>query len=717
MAPPPTGEAPATLLRDGLAHHRAGRTADAEAHYRQVLAQRPDDPDALHLMGVLSMQGGRAGEALGWLERAARLRPKRADIQSHLGMAYRSLGRFDDAIEAHGRAIAADPTYGEAVYNLANAYRDAGRPAEAEATYRRAIDLDPKSVEARLNLGALLWESGRAAEAAARFEEVLKLDPDNADAHNNLGGVLKDRNLLDEAAACFERALAIRPDFPDALQNLGNVRRNQGRLDDARAAYGRALAIRPDDLVARWSSLLSLPNLYDSEDQIDDLRDGWAAGLDELCDTIRLDTPARVAEAKRALLSQTNFNLHYQGRNDRDLQARYGALLHRIAAAAYPAHAEPRPARPDGRARRRIGFVSNSFYRHTVCHLFGSWIGALDRDAFEVHVFHGAAVSDAETARLKAGADRFHTGFRGGDGLLDAIARAELDVVVYPDIGMAPMVQLPAALRLAPLQCASWGHPVTTGLPTIDVYLSSVLMEPADGDRHYTERLQRLSNLSIAYPRPVEAEAAAARVDGEAAGDRPLYVCMQSLFKLLPGFDPLIARIAREVGSCRFLFFEHASPPVTAQFKRRLARAFAAQGLAWEDFCAFRPVTSREDYFAFNRRADVLLDSLWWSGGKTSLDAFACDRPVVTRPGPMMRGRHTLAMYERMGISDPVARDADDYVAIAVGLGRDPARRREIGAQIAAAKHLLFDDPLPLRELGEFFKSDSCCAVTDRKAK
>jgi protein O-GlcNAc transferase len=696
---PPGGATTRGALTEALALQRAGRFAEAERLYLRILDGKPDDVDALHLLGVIHLQRRQFKDAGSRLARAAELAPRRADVLNHLGMAHKGGGDLAEAMACYRLAAEADPSYAEATYNLANVLNELDRLDEAETTYRSAITLQPTS-QAYNNLGTLLWRRGHWAEALASLEKAVALEPRNADAQNNLGAVLKDRSRFDEAILCFERALALRPDFSDALHNLGNARRNMGDLDEAHAAYDRALAVRSDDLVARWSRLLSLPNLYDSEDEIEEWRSRWAAGLTELVETIRLDTPLRIAEAKRAILSQTNFNLHYQGHDDTELQRIYGALIHRIAAASAPDLVERPTAKPVG-TTLRIGFVSTSFYRHTVGHLFGGWITGLDRGAFEVHIFHAGTNDDDLTKKLRQSADGFHQGFRGGDGLVAALRNASLDALIYPDIGMAPILQLPAALRLAPLQAVSWGHPVTSGLPTMDAFLTSDLMEPQDGDDHYSEQLVRLPNLSIRFAFPHAVKNMVLPVPG-VSSRHPRYLCAQSLFKLLPHYDRLFARIARETGPCRMIFIRHPAAAVNDRFYARLKRAFRAEGLDADDFCEIHPRVDAAGFFMLNAGADVVLDSLFWSGGKTSLDAFACDRPVVTLAGPMMRGRHTAAMLTLMGVGDLIARDEDDYARIAVRLGRDHSWRREISEKIAANKYHLFDDREPVRALERF---------------
>ena len=167
--------------------------------------------------------------------------------------------------------------------------------------------------------------------------------------------------------------------------------------------------------------------------------------------------------------------------------------------------AKPVPPRP-ARRKLRIGFMSRHFHAHTVYYLFEGWMAELDRSAFEVHAFN-IGPHDGVTDQLAGKVDAFHGKPLPDADLLQLVRDQVLDVLVFPDIGMDPRTFLPAALRLAPVQCASWGHPVTSGLPTIDYFLSSDLMEPEDGESHYSEKLVRLPNLSICFRFPEAAKA------------------------------------------------------------------------------------------------------------------------------------------------------------------------------------------------------------------
>ena len=264
-------------IRLAVDHHQAGRLSEAGEIYRQVLDADPDHADALHLLGVVSLQGGRHGEAADLIRRAIAARPDRATYHSNLGVArhgmgdpegavesYRAaldlepgdaevnnnlgnalqeLGRHDEAIAIYRQAIDSDPSFARPHNNLGGAYRARGRLDDAIASYRRAVALDPRYGEALSNLGNALTESGRLDDAIDALDRSLTIDPRAPATLNNLGNAHHRRGALDDAAAAFQGALAVDPGYSDALNNLGSVRKDQGRLDQALTAYGESLRL------------------------------------------------------------------------------------------------------------------------------------------------------------------------------------------------------------------------------------------------------------------------------------------------------------------------------------------------------------------------------------------------------------------------------------------------------------------------------------------
>jgi len=733
---PPLSPDLQNLLDQALAHHQAGRLGEAEPLYRHIVMAQPDAVQALNLLGVLCQQTERMEEAATLLDRAAALEPGNPGLLTNLGEAKRALGRHGEAVAHYQAALAADAGFADAHFNLGlallaiedaagaarhlaeaarltpaatdiwlplgNARRAAGDLTGAADAYARAADAAPADAAPRVNLGGVLKALGRIDDAIDTYRDAIAIDGGVAEAHANLGIVLEDRLLLDEAEAAFRRALELDPDDPRLLTYLAGAVHQQGRAQEARDLYQRALDLKPQHFAARWGRTMALPIVYDSEDEVDAARAQWSDDVKDLDDALRLDTPTLVDEAFEAVLAGTNFLLHYQGRNDADLQRRYGDLVSRIVKARFPGHAAEIPARPaPSGGRLRVGLVSSYLYTHSIAKTHGAWITGLDADRFERFAFHLGSRSDAMTDRLAQGVDHFHhlPGF--GEDTVAAIAGAELDALIYADIGMDPVDQVLAALRLAPLQINGLGHPAPSGLDAVDVALSSDLMEPDDGQDHYTERLVRLPNLAACYELArIEAEF----TDPESRPDDapPRFLCSQSLYKLLPGFDDLYPRIAKRVGPSEFWFIAHHADHVTDIFRQRLKRAFAAEGLDADDYCTIHERLDQKGFMALNRRADVLLDSCMWSGNNSSLEGIACGLPVVTWPGPLFRSRHTLGHLRMMGIEETVAEGLDDYVDIAARLGKDAAWRAEIVQKFAANRHRLYDDDAPIRAIEDF---------------
>src|SRR5471032_766497 len=206
----------AEQLAQAMAWHREGRSQQAAAAYRAILAGAPDHFDALHLLGVCALQDGDAQTAHDLIVRALALKPDDATALMHLASAQQRLAQLDSALRS----------------------------------YRRALALAPDDAMAINNCGNLLREMQRHTEALAMFERALRLDPDYAEAYNNLGGTLVDLHRHEEALLCFERALKLAPDYLDAHYNSGNALQFLQRTDAALRSYERALAIDPDDIEA-----------------------------------------------------------------------------------------------------------------------------------------------------------------------------------------------------------------------------------------------------------------------------------------------------------------------------------------------------------------------------------------------------------------------------------------------------------------------------------
>ncbi|MBE9115970.1 glycosyl transferase family 1 [Lusitaniella coriacea LEGE 07157] len=474
---------------------------------------------------------------------------------------------------------------------------------------------------------------------------------------------------------------------------------NNGLVEDAIAIVNNASQNLPQDYTFTLLKNLILPAIYQNPADIEPNRQRFIKGLEALIQETSFATPEERSNALAGICRLTNFYLAYQAQNDVELQCKYGNLVHRIVTANYPQWREPLSMPALTKAGKiRIGYVSAYLHSYSGTLWLTGWLKQHNREQFEVYCYYTSDTPDPVTQQFREYSDVFHHIPHNLAATCEQIRRDRLHILIFPEIGMDAPTFATAGLRLAPIQCTAWGHPVTTGLPTIDYFLSSELMEPKNAQEHYSEKLILLPNIGVAYPQPTLPPLIKSRAELNLPEDAILYLCCQAPFKYLPQYDYILAEIALRVPQAQFIFLRGEI------LKPRLDRAFATVGLNYQDYCLFLTIPERLDYLLVNLHCDVYLDTLTWSGGNTSLEAIACYRPIVTSPGEFMRGRHTDSFLKMIGVTETIARDEAEYIEIAVKLGRDRAWREEIETKMKERRDRLFDDPLCVRGLEEFYQ-------------
>ena len=725
------------VFAQALTFHTQGRLVEAESLYSQVLAHRPDHFDALQMLSVVKLAKGQPAEALRLISEAMRLRKPSPQVLVNYGMILHALNRIDEALASFDAALKQKSRFAEAHNNRGAALADLGRNEEALECFRKAIDLKDDYADAHYNRGSSLRVLGRYDEALESLERALTLQPNHVKALNNRGAVMEALNRLPEALANYDQALAIAPDFTEPRNNRGRVLIGLDRAEDAienftsalqvnprnaeawyqrarclleisrdqeaSADLAQALQLDPGHAEARFAACFSqLPVIYRDAQEIPQRRVAYEMKLREL--SADVERGALKGDLIKALGARHPFLLAYQGNNDRALQQIYGAMIGRVVARQFPpAELAPPPAAGEP---IRLGIVSSFFYRHSNWKIpIKGWVSQLDRQRFHVTGYHLGAIRDEQTEAAAKLCDRFIHRTLDTDGWRREILAGAPHALIYPGLLMDISSLQLAAQRLAPVQCNSWGHPETSGLPTLDYFLSSDLMEPPEAQDYYTEQLVRLPNLSIYYE-PVETEPVdVTRGEIGLRHGATVFWSAQSLFKYLPQYDEIFARIARAVGDCQFVFLRHfGAPAITASVRERLERAFAAGGLRADYHCVFLNRLSQSKFVAAAGLSDVFLDSIGWSGCNSALECLPQALPIVTFEGTTMRGRHSAAILRMIGVEETIATTVDDYVAIATRLGKDTQFRRAISSRMAENRHKIYRDRAPVTALEDFLE-------------
>jgi predicted O-linked N-acetylglucosamine transferase (SPINDLY family) len=213
-------------------HHQAGRLAEAESIYQQILAVAPQHAEALNFLGVIASQTGRHELAVALMRQSIALAPHSAVFLDNLGTALREIGQLEEAIACSRRALALDPNEPASHHNLANALQDQGHFSEAIASYRRALALAPLYTAAHLGLGQALLDLGLVREAEAAYRRVLELEPGSAEIHSSLVALLQYRDDIEPAASAAEHrrwdeihAQPLRPTLPPPTNDPAPERR------------------------------------------------------------------------------------------------------------------------------------------------------------------------------------------------------------------------------------------------------------------------------------------------------------------------------------------------------------------------------------------------------------------------------------------------------------------------------------------------------------
>lgn len=714
-----------------------GRPADAAVSYLEAIGLKPEFAEAHSSLGNAFKDLGRLDEAEASCLRAIALRPNYVDAHINVGNTLKAQGRLDDAEASYNRAIALQPSNAVAHNNLGNILRELGRLVESEAHHVQAIALKSDYAKAYGNLGNTLKELGKLDEAEVSFRKAITLKSDYAEAHNYLAVMYTELGRLSDAEDLLVRALALKNDYPEACNNLGNVLREQGRLNEAESRYKQALALK-SDFAAPHSNL---GTLFVEMGRQDEAREAFGSAFLHEPDcpafwfsahlhfsriqTSRADTERERKNFLRQLgglkhltfsrrkthlpLNTSMFYLAYH--NFDDTKAILEELQRTIRGhpslegVVYQSAKKASPERYEDRIK--IGICSNFLCDHTIGRLYSGLIQNISTEIFDVVLLIpcGTGHDDLrESIELSASKTlNLSSSPLTAAGQID---HAGLDVLFYPDIGMSPFTYQLALSRLAPVQVTSWGHPITTGLDTMDYFVSSKLLEPAQAQDNYSERLILLSRLPTIYEGPASSEISVSRQSLGLPEGHLLIGIPQSLFKFHPDFDVVLETIMVSLPDARIVLIEDKTEDQTIRLKQRWSEN-APHALSKSIFLAR---ISREKFLGLLDTVDLLLDPIYFGSGNTFYEAMMFGTPIVTYTGDMLSGRVVTGGYNQMQVVDPpVANSIAAYIELCVKLGSDLAALKRLKAELrVAAQNHLFGDEKIAEEFGVFF-----CAAVD----
>ncbi|MCS7034806.1 MAG: tetratricopeptide repeat protein [Phycisphaerae bacterium] len=625
-------------LAVAMAHHQAGRLAEAESLYRAVVQRQPRNPDALHFLGVLLHQTNRPQEALEPMARSLELSPSAPHFHANYAELLRTLGRFDDALHHARTAVRLGPTDPDAHHSLGMALRTRGDVDGALKAFATAIRLRPNHVAALDEYGLLLQKRGQLNEAIALFRRAAAAAPGRLTPLLNLGNALQLLGELDESIATFERVLEIDPANAGARNNIAQSLLEKGLHQEALVEYSRALELEPHGHVIGSNRIMAL-----------NYADG--VSIDELF-AAHVDWARRFAPTDAQPRGSTN-------------------------------------ARIDPSRRLRVGYLSPDFRFHSVTQFLLPLLRNHDPSAVEVFAYSDVSVPDAMTTQLQGLVHvwRDISPLRDSEAA-DLIRSDQIDVLV--DLaGHTSGNRLPMfASRPAPIQVTYLGWQNTTGLRSIDARLTDSVIDPiGQTDQYHTERLLRLDGaFAVFEPTPGFGEMT------PLPASKTGHLTFGSVAKVAKITDRMLrvwGRVLRAVPGSRLMLI--ATAVRTASVRDRLLQILCNSGVT-SDRIVLLPDMPYAEYMRLYSQIDLVLDTSPFNGHTTTCQGLWMGVPTLTLAGHRYASRMGLAVMTHLGLAaDFVAFSEEEFLAKAVALS---GRVEELAALRQGLRDRLLASPL-----------------------
>jgi predicted O-linked N-acetylglucosamine transferase (SPINDLY family) len=648
-------------LNRGNALLAMNRPAEAKEAYVTALRHQPEYAAADYNLGNACARLGEHEEALYAYRRALMLKPDFADAEVAAGALYEDLDRHEEAADSYRRALQIAPDYAAVHVSLGDVSLYLGRFEEAIGSYGRALEAGAEvftaSNKAQIHnkLGCTLLAIGRLPEATSSFRAAIEAAPGFPDAHINLGRALVQLNDEQAAIDCFQRAIGLDPANAVAHHLLGNSRMDRRQFHEALTCYRRTIEINPNDAYAHYSEGNALTMLSETDEAVASY-------------TRALEIKPDLADARSNLLFVHNYRAD---RDPEELLAEARNFGDVVAASAMRFRSWNNVPVPE--KVLRIGIVSGDFREHPVSYFLHSILEVLKNEyshKVEIYAYSNRVARDAMTDRIQALCRGWCVvATMSDEDLARQIHEERIDILVDLS-GHSGNNRLPMfAWKPAPLQVAWLGYFATTGVEAIDYLIADEWTLPPSEEVHFTERIWRLPETRLCYSPPGPA-LPVGLLPALANG----YVTFGSFNNLAKMNDPVVAlwsKVLTVVPGSR-LMLKSISLHEPSVRERTIAR-FGAHGIG-KDRLMLEGASPRNDYLAGYRRLDIALDSFPYTGGATTADGLWMGVPALTIAGKSFLARQGVGLLMNAGLSDWIAGDADEYVALAAKHAADLLR-------------------------------------------
>jgi protein O-GlcNAc transferase len=567
---------------------------------------------ALNVYGFLLIARGDFQDAVFHLQRAIVECSDISDYHCNLGTAYQGTREFRLAKDAFRAALSIDAKCAKALLSLGDLEFQFGELQNAICYFNQVLAIEPKNVDIHLRLSSV-HIAAESSDLALQFaNSAVEIAPSAPSTHFCKANVLAVSNQYEDAVNNYLNALALRPDYVDAKVNLGGALLNLGQYSRAKLLFNEALQLDPDNIDAASNSV-------------------YCASFD----------PAS-CRADYMLLARN-----------------YGRLASAKATPYTHAHAVPSPSRPI-----RVGLVSGDFCLHPVGFFLESILAIVDSDQLEFHAFSNRDRNDSLAIELRRKFASWTT-IKGMDDATAArtIYDSKLDLLIDLSGHTNHNRLCLFSWRPAPVQATWLGYWASTGVAEIDYVLTDRHTVTASMVDAFTENTWCLGDTRLCFTLPTAAYDLIPSDSPATIKKRITFGCYQPLRKLTDTVFETWGEIFKQLPQARLRL--QGSNFTNNETKASILSRLRQFGISEDRIFLFDGMR-RIDYLKSYEQVDIVLDSFPYPGGTTTCDALWMGVPTVTLAGTTMLSRQGAGMMLCAGLSDWVANDVEQYVAIAV---------------------------------------------------
>ena len=680
-------------LQQAAAALNAGRLDIAEAALANVLRAQPDNADAFNLAAYIYFQRRQYDTAVGYINKAISLNNKNGLYFFTASLIAKAQRKFDEMEQLLLKALQLKPAgYISQIYsNLGDCMHEKRNLTAAINYFSKAIEADTKNAKAYFYRAMATYDlDGLSNKVESDAQYAMTLAPNDIDMLCKMGALYSLKHEFEKGYPLLKKAVALRPDSEEALFSYATCLQERGNIDEATTVFQELLAKHPQSIRANIGNAFLFPTISQSYEQIDHWRSHF-----EQCMQDMIDRGFIVHEPERQGF-YLPFYQSYHGRDNTELNRKMADFFARICPATQftAPHCK---SKPQANKVIRVGFVSDTFHSPLLTQFFGEIIKGLAKDEqFEVLIFAYSARRASDVDTLSSAVHKYVTLPIALPTVQQLIAKEEIDILIYLDIGMRLPTYLLAFARLAHIQAVMGGHPITTGIPNVDYFFTTGSMEPEGAQAHYTEKLLICAEMLAVFKKKYVPEVSMTRAElGLPEGDLRLYTCPVLLFKLHPDMDKIFAGILQKDDKARILLFDSGKIVWRQELEKRFLASMGQEFAARIIFIPFAP----GDKFIHTMRAmDAIFDTLHFSFGTTAFQLLGSEIPFVTKPGEFLRGRGAYGLFKMIDMLEMSADTVDGYVDLIIKLANDKAFYKNAQDKIRIGIPRIFDNYEPVEE-------------------